>query len=179
MKIIKVLLFTVLVLIGIALITALFVKREYSVEREVVINKPKQEVFEYIKYLKNQDNYSKWNQLDPGMKKSYQGTDGTPGFVYAWESKQDNVGKGEQEIKNIVKGERIDFEVRFKEPIESTSPIYMKTEQVSDGQTKVKWGMKGRMPYPMNLMCLFIDMEAMIGNDLQTGLSNLKQVLEQ
>lgn len=95
------------------------------------------------------------------------------------ESEQDNVGKGEQEIKNIVKGERIDFEVRFKEPFESTSPVYMTTEQVSDGQTKVKWGMKGKMPYPMNLMCLFMDMETIIGSDLETGLSNLKQVLEQ
>lgn len=179
MKIIRGLLFVVVALIIIALITALFVKSAYTVEREVLINKPKQEVFEYIKYLKNQDNYSKWNQLDPNMKKSYQGTDGMPGFVYAWESEQDNVGKGEQEIKNMVKGERIDFEVRFKEPIESTSPLYMTTTEVGDNETRVKWGMKGKVPYPMNLMLLFMDMETMIGNDLQTGLNNLKRVLEQ
>lgn len=99
MKVIKGLLLIVLVLIGIALITALFVKKEYSVEREVVINKPKQEVFEYIKYLKNQDNYSKWNQLDPGMKKSYHGTDGTPGFIYSWKANKTMSVRGSRKSK--------------------------------------------------------------------------------
>ena len=68
------------------MIAAIFVKREYSVEREVVINKPKQEVFEYVKLLKNQDNYSKWAMMDPKMKKEYTGTDGTVGFISAWDS---------------------------------------------------------------------------------------------
>lgn len=39
--------------------------------------------------------------------------------------------------------------------------------------------MDSSMPYPFNLMLLFMDMEEMIGNDLQTGLENLKLVLEQ
>jgi hypothetical protein len=34
------------------------------------------------------------------------------------------------------------------------------------------------MAYPMNLMLVFMDMDAMLGKDLQTGLNNLKAVLE-
>jgi hypothetical protein len=34
------------------------------------------------------------------------------------------------------------------------------------------------MNYTMNLMLLFMNMEKMVGNDLSTGLNNLKQVLE-
>jgi hypothetical protein len=34
------------------------------------------------------------------------------------------------------------------------------------------------MPYPMNLMLLFMDMDGMLGKDLQQGLDNLKGVLE-
>ncbi len=73
-------------LIAVLLIVALFVKKEYTIEREITINKPKTEVFNYVKHLKNQDNYSKWVMQDPGMKKEFRGTDGTVGFVYAWDS---------------------------------------------------------------------------------------------
>jgi uncharacterized protein YndB with AHSA1/START domain len=178
MKILKTILIAVGVLIAIPLIVALFVKKDYEVEREITIDKPKEEVFDYVKFLKNQDNYSKWATMDPDMKKTYSGTDGTVGFVSAWDSDNKDVGKGEQEIKKITEGERIDFELRFFEPFESTEPAYMTTESVSGNQTKVKWGFNGHMDYPMNIMMLFMDFEKIIGDDLDTGLKNLKSVLE-
>ena len=116
--------------------------------------------------------------MDPNMKKDYRGTDGTVGFVSAWESQADSVGKGEQEIKKITEGERIDFELRFEKPFEATDFAYMTTESLDSSQTKVKWGFNGKMPYPMNLMCLFMDMDAMLCPDLAKGLSNLKGILE-
>lgn len=178
MKILKTILIAVGILIAVPLIVAIFVKKDYEVEREITINKPKEEVFDYVKFLKNQDNYSKWATMDPDMKKTYRGTDGTVGFVSAWESDNKDVGKGEQEIMKITDGERIDFELRFFEPFESTEPAYMTTESVSENQTKVKWGFNGHMDYPMNIMMLFMDFEKMIGDDLDTGLKNLKSVLE-
>jgi len=178
MKILKTVLIAVGILIVVPLIVALFVKTDYEVEREITIDKPKEEVFYYVKFLKNQDNYSKWVTMDPDMKKTYRGTDGTVGFVSAWESDNKDVGKGEQEIKKITEGERIDFELRFFEPFESTEPAYMTTESISENQTKVKWGFNGHMDYPMNIMMLFMDFEKMIGDDLDTGLKNLKSVLE-
>jgi uncharacterized protein YndB with AHSA1/START domain len=178
MKILKTIGLVLGVLIAIPLIVALFVKKEYAVEKEIIINKPKAEVFEYIKYLKNQDNFSKWNQIDPNMKKTYRGTDGTIGFVSHWESENEEVGWGEQEIKKIKEGERIDFELRFIKPFEATEPAYMITETVNENQTKVKWGFSGHMNYPMNITMLFIDFEQMIGDDLQTGLTQLKAIQE-
>lgn len=178
MKILKTILIAVGILIAVPLIVAIFVKKDYEVEREITIDKPKEEVFDYVKFLKNQDNYSKWATMDPDMKKTYRGTDGIVGFVSAWESDNKDVGKGEQEIKKITDGERIDFELRFFEPFESTEPAYMTTESVSENQTKVKWGFSGHMDYPMNIMMLFMDFEKMIGDDLDTGLKNLKAVLE-
>ncbi|WP_168208813.1 DinB family protein [Chitinophaga sp. XS-30] len=178
MKVLKKILIVLAILIAIPLIIALFLKKDYAVEREIAINKPKQEVFDYVKYLKNQDNYSKWAMMDPDMKKTYRGTDGTVGFVSAWDSEQKDVGAGEQEIKKITEGERIDFELRFIRPFESTEAAYMVTESASEDQTTVKWGFNGHMNYPMNLMMLFMDFEEMISNDLDTGLMRLKGILE-
>ncbi len=49
---------------------------------------------------------------------------------------------------------------------------------VASAETRVTWQFDSRMNYPMNLMLLFMNMEKMVGNDLATGLTNLKQVLE-
>lgn len=177
MRILKRILFVLLAIVGLVLITALFVKNDMHAEREVIINKPKEEVFNYVKYLKNQNDYSKWGTMDPEMKKEFRGTDATVGFVSAWESQKDDVGKGEQEIKGIKEGERIDYELRFLEPWESTASAYMITETVSGNQSKVKWGFDGKMTYPFNIMFLFMDMEDM-RDDFEEGLQKLKKQLE-
>lgn len=176
MNILLTILVIIVTLVGLLLIIALFVKKEYIIEREIIINKSKQEVFNYVKFLKNQDNYSKWVMTDPGMKKNFRGTDGTVGFVYAWDSDNKNAGKGEQEIKGITEGEKIDVEVRFFRPFESVAKTPIKTETVSVNQTRVKWGMEGRSKYPLNLMNLFI--LGILGKDLETSLSTLKGILE-
>src|SRR5690348_10023775 len=98
MKIVKKILLGIVAIIVLLLIIAIFLKKEYTVERSITINKPKQQIFDYVKLLKNQDNFSAWAKLDPNMKKEYHGTDGTVGFVSAWDSDKKDVGKGEQEI---------------------------------------------------------------------------------
>ncbi len=164
--------------IALLLIVALFAKKDYAVEREGVINAPREKIFNYIKYLKNQDNFSKWAGMDPAMKKDFKGTDGMVGFISAWDSNNKNVGKGEQEIKHISEGKRLDFELRFEKPFKSTSDAYMSTESITDNSTKVKWGFTGKWNYPMNLMGVFMNMDKMVGPDFQTGLDNLKKLME-
>jgi hypothetical protein len=178
MKIFKKIIIVLLILISIPLIAALFVSKKYVVEREITINAPKDSVFNYVKLLKNQDYYSVWNQKDPFSKKTYSGTDGTVGFIAGWASTNEEVGTGEQEITNIVNGERIDLALRFKIPFESSDKAYMTTNAVTPTQTKIKWGFDGTMTYPMNLMIPLFDFEGMLGKDLQRGLENLKEILE-
>lgn len=178
MKIVKKIGLIALIVIAIPLVVALFTKKDYAVERQITINKPVAEVFDYVIHLKNQAHYSKWAMRDPDMKKTYRGTDGTVGFVSAWESDNEDVGVGEQEIIKIIDGKRVDFELRFFTPFESTENAYMITEGNGSNQTIVKWGFDGRMDYPTNLMLLFMDFEQMIGGDFDTGLKNLKKILE-
>ena len=67
MKILLIILAVIAIIVVLLLIIAVFVKKRYSVEREIIINRPKQEVFNFIKFLKNQDKYSKWASMDPNM----------------------------------------------------------------------------------------------------------------
>jgi hypothetical protein len=175
MKLLKKILLVLTIIIAVPLLIALFVEKEYSVEREITIKKPKSQVFNYVKHLRNQDNYSKWVRMDPNMKKNFRGTDGTVGFVYSWDGNKD-AGKGTQEIKNIIEGERVDVEIRFIKPFEAVATAPIITEPVADNQTKVKWALKGKSNYPMNIMNLFMD--NMLGKDLESSLATLKDILE-
>ncbi|HZL09975.1 MAG TPA: SRPBCC family protein [Prolixibacteraceae bacterium] len=179
MKALKIIGLTLAGIIALILITGLFVNGKYAVVREVTINKSKQEVFDYVKYLKNQRNFSVWAKIDPVMKTEFRGEDGTVGFVSAWDSENPDVGKGEQKIIGLTNGERIDYELHFIEPFESTDFAYMSTKTVSENKTKVEWGFNGKMKYPMNLMLIFMNMEKMLAPDLENGLNNLKNILEQ
>jgi hypothetical protein len=174
----KKIILAVVILAAIPLVVALFVKQDYTVRTEVIIQQPELVVFDYIRFLTNQDNFSVWASLDPNMQKTYKGVDGTVGFISAWHSDNPDVGSGEQEIKAIVEAERIDYELRFFEPFAAVSPAYMQTEAITDQQTRVTWGFAGHMSYPMNLMLLVMDVEAMVAADLQQGLENLKLILE-
>ncbi len=174
----KKILIVVVILLTLPLIIALFAKDEYTVERTVVINKPSQDVFNYIKFLKNQSHYSKWVMMDPNAKMEYTGTDGTEGFVSAWDSENKNVGKGSQTITKVTDGKRIDLAIHFIKPFEGNANAYIATDAASATQTKVTWSFNSKKNYIMKVFCLFMNMDKMIGGDLQTGLDNLKVVME-
>jgi hypothetical protein len=173
MKTLRNILIVIVTLIAIPLVVALFVSKDFDSERSIVIDKPVAEVFDYIKHLKNQDNYGIWNLKDPDMKQEYIGTDGEVGFTVKWESEHPEVGIGEQTITQIVENERVETELRF-DGWDNTMLAYMVTEPVDANQTRVIWGAQGRMPYPFNLMMLFMDM----ADDFDEGLENLKEVIE-
>jgi uncharacterized membrane protein len=176
MKIVLRILGVVAAVIALVLIVAIFTKKEYVVERDISINRPNQQVFDYVKLLKNQDHYNKWVMTNPNMKKDFRGTDGTVGFVYAWDGNE-QAGAGEQEILNIVEGQRIDAEIRFVRPFKGLANTT--TQTIAEGdQTKVKWSFNGKMPYPFNAMALFVNMDKHLGKDMEIGLQNLKKILE-
>ena len=176
MKALKRILMGIVALIALVLIIALFVKKDFAVERSITINKPNQEVFDYVKMLKNQKNWSTYSQADPEMKEFYKGTDGTVGAVYGWESKM--MGDGEQVITKVAEGERVDIDLIFKGMMGGTSPAYIATKVLSDSTTQVTWAMSGKMNYPMNFMGLFMSMDEMIGTEYQKSLEQLKGILE-
>lgn len=178
MKLLKRIGLGLLLLVGIALIAALFVDGKLAAERSIVIDRPVDQVYGYVKYLRNQDRYSKWARMDPDMKTFHTGTDGTVGFTAAWASDKDDVGQGEQTITALQEGRRVEHDIHFIQPFESRAASYMSTQAEGPGRTRVTWGFRSEMAYPLNLMNLFMDMNEAIGADFEEGLTNLKTELE-
>ena len=151
--------------------------KEMIVEKTVVINKPRQEVFDYLKFAENMDNFSVWNMADPDQTTSYSGTDGTEGFTYSWDSKMKNVGAGSQQITKIVDGERIEYALNFERPMKNTGTSKFLLSDHGDGQTKVTWDFRGPTKFPMSLFKSIF--QKMLGKDIAQSLDNLKALLEQ
>jgi hypothetical protein len=147
-----------------------------KIEKSIEINKSSKLVFDYLRVTKNQDNFSVWNMADPGMKKSYQGIDGSVGFIYGWDSTMKNVGAGEQEITGIVEGKSIDYAIRFFRPMQNTGKTGFQIESLGDERTSVVWIFDSPSKFPMSLFSPVF--KIMLGKDLQKGLINLKNTLE-
>lgn len=166
-------------IIAIILFTAMFTPKKYTLSREIVVNKSNYEVFDYLKLNRNQISYSKWLSFDPNTKIELRGAeDGTSGSILAFESKDRRTGKGEWEIKKIIDNKRIEFELRFLEPFAFIANGYFLIELINDNQTKITWIYNSGMDWPMNFMLIFLNMDKLVGNDIQASLENIKNSLE-
>jgi hypothetical protein len=168
-------LFVIAAIIALLFIVAFFTKRGYSIQREIIINAPLQKVFDYLRFLKNWDNFNKPAMADPSEKREFKGTDGTVGFIYSW-SGNSKVGQGEKEIKLISEGKRIETEIRFVKPFTAVGHTSVVTQPVSDTQTKVMFSNVSDLNYPLNILLLVV--EKGIAKDMDTSLSSLKNILE-
>ena len=162
-------------IVALFLFVALLSKKGYDVQRDIIINGPVQEVFNYLRHLKNQDHFNIWVMADPTAKKEYTGEDGTKGFLYAWNGSK-KAGEGEQEIKNITEDQIIETEIRFVRPFAAIAYANYKTEALSENQTKITWNNASTMKYPLNIMVPMV--ERMLAKDMDTSLANLKKILE-
>jgi hypothetical protein len=145
-------------------------------DTSIEIRRSLKDVFDYLKYTKNQDNFSVWNQADPNMKKEYSGTDGTKGFIYKWDSTVKNVGAGEQETKLITEGKSIEFEVRFSRPMKNVAKIAFLLNSKAEASTTVTWTFDSPSKFPYSLLAPIF--KKIMVKDLEKGLSNLKNLLE-
>jgi hypothetical protein len=176
MKILKIVLIVIVCLIAIPFIAAIFVPRSYTVSVTETINRPRQEVHDFVRLLDNQRKYSVWIMADPALVPEITGTDGSVGAIQKWNSKLDNVGEGEQEITAITP-ERIDVTIRFKRPFESTAKAANIFKSVSENQTQVTSEFYSNNSYPMNLPSYLFGRKILQDAELK-NLQNIKRILE-
>lgn len=164
-----------LALVLLILVVALFVPKTFVYEKSIAINAPIDSVWQNTNSLAALDKWSPWNDHDPVMKKESSGQDGTVGAIQSWESEV--VGSGSQTIKTVQEPTLFETKLDFKKPQESHGKAYVKL--IAEGQgTKATWGMTGSMPYPFNVMILFMNMEKSMGKDWDNGLGKLKSLSE-
>lgn len=167
------------ILIAILLIIALFAKKKYTITREVTINNSVPQVYDYLRFHSNQKHYNHWLLLDPKTKIEIKGAeDGEPGSILFFDSKSKKTGAGEWENIRFVENERIDLELRFLHPYQFTATGTLSFKPINEHETLLTWEYHSGMDWPINIVLLFMNMDKIIGGDIEKTMANIKQQLE-
>lgn len=171
--------------VGILLVTLLVIfvvlglmgPKELTVTRSVVINAPKDAVWEQMVKFKNWPNWSPWIELDPTTQLSYSGTDGQVGSAYHWiGSKDKNTGEGDMTNKG-VEGTTLNFEVHFMKPFDNTATGTLSATDTA-GSTKATWVFNVHMNFTFRAFAMIMNMEKELGEEFMRGLNNMKKYVE-
>ena len=165
---------TILLVIGIVVVA--LQPSEFRVARSVTIAAPREAVFAYVNDFHHWEEWSPWAELDPEAKATFKGPASGEGAVFLWDG-NDDVGQGSMEIVESNPPESIDMRIRFVKPFEDEAEIDFQFEPQGEA-TLVTWSMSGKNNFIAKAICLFMDMDQMVGEKYEEGLANLKRTVE-
>jgi uncharacterized protein YndB with AHSA1/START domain len=149
---------------------------EFRVSRAAAMAAPPSAPFDQVNDFHKWKDWSPWEKLDPNMKRTIEGPPAGKGASYAW-SGNDDAGEGKMTILESVPNEKIAIKLEFIRPFPSEAVIEFAFKPESGG-TAVTWTMSGKNNFLSKAMCLFMNMDAMIGPDFEKGLASIKEVVE-
>ena len=148
----------------------------YVVERSTNIDASPAEIYGHIIDLHEMEKWSPWDRMDPEMTRSYTGPDSGVGSRYSWSGNR-KVGEGSMEITSAEENARVDMDLEFIKPFKAENKVWMTLEPAGEG-THVTWAMSGEKTLMTRIMGIFKSMDSMVGPDFESGLANLKEIVE-
>jgi len=148
----------------------------FRVERTASIKAPPEQIFPHINDFHRWSAWSPWEKLDPAMKRNYGGLNPGVGSSYSWTG-DNKVGAGRMEILTSEPPLKIVIKLDIARPFEGHNTAEFTLAGKGD-VTEVTWAMYGASPYAAKLIGLFLSMDRTVGRDFETGLANLKAVVE-
>jgi uncharacterized protein YndB with AHSA1/START domain len=172
--------------VGAAVITALLAgfvayvamqPAEFRITRSATMSAPAEEVFAQINNFHHWNDWSPWAKLDPAANNTFAGPTYGEGAVFKW-SGNDEVGEGKMTITESRPGELVRIQLDFLRPMQDTSDTEFTFQEQGD-QTVVTWTMSGeKKNFMCKAVCLFMDMDKMLGDQFEQGLASMKAIVE-
>ena len=149
---------------------------DFRIERRATMKAPAQAPFAQVNDFHHWAAWSPWEKVDPALKRSYEGPQAGNGATYAWRGNQD-VGEGRMTITESRPGELVRIRLEFFKPFAAvnTAEFHFKP---SGENTAVTWTMTGQNNFLSKAICLFVDMDKMVGGMFEQGLTQMKTVVE-
>lgn len=164
------------VVIIVFLIVVALQPSEYRVTRSVTIAASPEAVFPHVNELKKWAAWNPWEKIDPNMKLTYEGPEAGVGASYSWVGNNE-VGEGRMSITDSRPNESVKLKLEFFKPMAGVSDADFTFKPLGN-QTEVTWAMSGRNNFIAKALCLFMNMDKMIGGQFEKGLADLKAVAE-
>ncbi len=165
----------VLSVLALLLLVGLFLPGQYRVERSLAIRAKAEAVYPYLAGLRTWPEWTVWNQeVDPGVKFTYESPDTGAGAVYRWEGPK--LGRGLLRLTRAETNKGVWYDLDFDNG-DRLSTGSLTLDETPEG-ARVTWvneGELGRSPFS-RYAGLFL--ERIIGPDFDKGLANLKAKVE-
>lgn len=174
------------VLIGLAGVIVVFLivvamqPSDFKVERSATLHAPAPAAFAQVNDFQNWQAWSPWEKVDPALKRSYEGPKAGTGAIYAWQGNKD-VGEGRMTITESRPGELVRIKLEFFKPFAAVNDTVFRFQPSAGGSnegTTVTWTMSGQNNFVSKAMCLFVNMDRMVGGMFEQGLAQMKTVVE-
>jgi len=146
------------------------------IERSARIDAAPGRVFPLINDLRKWQVWSPWERLDPAMQRAYGGAEAGPGAFYEWEGNK-KAGKGRMQIAESTAPSRVTIDLHFIQPFENRGRVDFLLRDTTGG-TDVTWAMESPSSFMTKVMCVFVNMDRLVGRDFEAGLARLKEVAE-
>ncbi len=149
---------------------------EFRIERKIVVAAAPEKVFPYLEDPQKTLEWSPWEKKDPNIKKTFSGAAKGKGAVYEWEGNSE-VGAGRLEITEAVAPKSVVMDLQFKRPMEDRSTARYDVAPAAGG-SEITWSMEGKSTFVSKIMCVFMNMDKMVGGEFEKGLASLKAIVE-
>jgi hypothetical protein len=149
---------------------------KFLIQRSATVTAGPEKIFPHINNFHKWASWSPWEKLDPGMKRTFDGSPSGKGAVYEWSGKG-KAGAGRMEIVESDQPGKVAIKLDFIKPFEGHSMAEFHL-QPKGGSTEVTWAMHSPVNFMMKVMHVFMNMDKMVGKDFESGLANLKTLAE-
>ena len=170
------------ILIALAVIVVVLVSivalqpSDFRVARSATISAPPPAVFAQVNDFHKWEAWNPWGKIDPAMKQTYEGAPAGVGAIYTWVGNK-NVGEGRMTLTESRPSDLIRIKLEFFKPFAGTN-IAEFTFKPEGNQTAVTWSMAGKNNFMAKAIHLFMNMDKMIGGQFETGLAQMKSIVE-
>jgi len=150
---------------------------DFKVERSATMRAPAPAAFAQVNDFQNWRAWSPWEKVDPALKRQYEGPKAGTGAVYAWQGNKD-VGEGRMTITESRPGDLVRIKLEFFKPFAATNTAEFSFKPAGADATAVTWTMTGQNNFLSKAICMFVDMDKMVGGMFDQGLTQMKSIVE-
>jgi hypothetical protein len=147
----------------------------FRVERKTTIAASPEKLTGILSDLRRGAEWSPYEKKDPAMKKTFSGPATGPGAKLAWDGNGD-VGAGSLTVADVTPS-KVTLDLEMTRPMNANNVVEY-TFVPQGNATTMTWAMHGPMPLISKVICVFMNFDRMVGDDMERGLKDLKALAE-
>jgi hypothetical protein len=147
----------------------------FRVQRTATIEAQPEKLVGILSDLRRGAEWSPYEKKDPAMKKTFSGPASGPGSKLEWDGNGD-VGAGSLTVSEVTPS-KVMLKLDMTRPMTASNVVEYSLAPKRNA-TDMTWALHGPMPLISKIMCVFVDLDKMLGTDMERGLKDLKALAE-